>query len=117
MEKNEDYWQKDDSKRQRSQWANVDEIEIINISEASQKVVAVTTGTTDLCQAVPADYVDHFTAGGEYSENFNVVAAPGNGVFYMEANCDPASLCSDLNLRLAIMYAVGSQDLCKGLVS
>lgn len=114
LSKYADYWQTDESKRQRSQWANVDEIEILNISEASQKVVGVTTGTTDICQAVPADYVDQFL-GGQYSSQFGVVAAPANGVNYLEPNCDPASLCSDLNLRLAIMYAVGSAELCKGL--
>lgn len=115
MVKNGDYWQKDASKLQRSQWANVDEIELINITEASQKVVAVTTNTTDLCQNLPADYVSQFADGGQYGDKFDMVTAPANGVFFLEANCDPSSLCNDVNLRQAIMYAVGSADLCQGL--
>lgn len=115
MVKYENYWQKDSSKLQRSQWANVDEIELICITEDSQKVVAVTTDTTDLCQNLPAAYVDRFADGGEYGDKFDLVTAPANGVFFMEANCDPVSVCNDVNLRMAIMYAVGSEELCKGL--
>ena len=115
MVKNEDYWQTDDSKKQQCQYANTDEIDIINITEATQKVTGLTTGTTNICQALPADYIDQFSDNGEYGDQFDLVTAPSNGVFYLEANVNEASLCSDLNLREAIFYAVGSAEMCQGL--
>ncbi len=115
MVKDENYWAEGHEDRQRCQYANVDEIDIINITEATQKVTALTTGTTDLCQALPADYIEQFASGGQYSEQFGLAVAPANGVFYLEANANEASLCSDVNLRTAIFYAVGSEDMCQGL--
>ncbi len=115
MEKNEDYWQTDESEKQRSQYANVDEIEVVQITEATQKVTGLTTGTTDLCQAVPADYVEQFTSGGDYGDDYTIVAAPANNVVYLEANADSASICSNVDMRKAIFYAVGSEEMCQGL--
>ncbi|MCD8336456.1 MAG: ABC transporter substrate-binding protein [Lachnospiraceae bacterium] len=115
MEKYADYWQTDDSQKQACQYANVDEIKLIAISEASQKVVALTTGTTEICQNLPADYIEEFMDGGSYGEGFSMATAPANGVNYLEANVSEDSYCNDLNLRLAVFYAVGSKDLCTGL--
>ncbi len=113
--KDDNYWAADNEDKQRCQYANVDEIDIINITEATQKVTALTTGTTDICQALPADYIDQFSADGQYGAQFNLATAPANGVFYLEANANEASLCNDVNLRKAIFYAVGSAEMCQGL--
>ena len=109
--KNEDYWQTDDSKKQSCQYANVDAIDLILITEATQKVTALSTGTIDICQAMPADYIEQYIN----DDKFTLAAAPSNNVYYLEANVNEASICNDANLRTAIFYAVGTEEMCQGL--
>ncbi|MCD8368648.1 MAG: ABC transporter substrate-binding protein [Clostridiales bacterium] len=117
MAKYEDYWQTDDSLKQACQQANVDNIVLMSISESTQKITGLTTGMTDMCTQMPADYIDSFSEGGAYSDGYTLTSAPANGVNYLEANCSEDSLCNDVNLRLAIFYAVGSEDMSIGMGS
>jgi ABC-type transport system substrate-binding protein len=106
MVKYDDYWQTDTSKMQRGQYANVDEITVQYIVEDAQKVTALETNATDMSQTVPPAYVDQIETDG-----FTMATLPGNDVSYLEANMSSNSvLGDDLNLRLAIFYAISSED-------
>ena len=106
MEKYGNYWQTDTAKMQRGQYATVDQITVQYIVEDAQKVAALQTSTTGMSQNVPPAYIDEIQSGG-----FAMAKLPGNDVAYLEANMSANSVVSgDLNLRLAIFYAISSSD-------
>lgn len=106
MEKYPDYWQTDTAKMQRGQYATVDNITVQYIVEDAQKVAALQTSTTNLSQNVPPAYIDQIKSDG-----FAMAKLPGNDVSYLECNMSENSvLSSDLNIRLAIFYAISSAD-------
>lgn len=106
MEKYDNYWQTDTAKMQRGQYATVDNITVQYIVEDAQKVAALQTSTTSMSQNVPPAYIDTIKGDG-----FAMAKLPGNDVSYLEANMSENSvLGGDLNLRLAIFYAISSAD-------
>lgn len=106
MEKYDGYWQTDTSKMQRGQFANVNTITVQYIVEDAQKVTALKTGATSMSQNVPPLYISEIQSAG-----FSMATLPGNDVSYLEANMSGNSVVSnDLNLRLAIFYAIASAD-------
>lgn len=106
MEKYSNYWQTNTQKMQRGQYANVNYITVQYIVEDAQKVAALQTGATSMSQNVPPAYIDTIKGGG-----FSMAKLPGNDVSYLEANMSSNSILgSDLNLRLAIFYAISSAD-------
>ncbi len=106
MEKYENYWQTDASKMQRGQYATVDQITVQYIVEDAQKVAALQTSTTSMSQNVPPAYIEQIQGDG-----FAMAKLPGNDVAYLEANMSSNSVVGgDLNLRLAIFYAISSAD-------
>lgn len=106
MTKYDKYWQTDTSKMQRGQYANVNNITVQYIVEDAQKVAALQTGTTSMSQNVPPAYIETIQKDG-----FAMAKLPGNDVSYLEANMSSNSVLSgDLNLRLAIFYAISSAD-------
>lgn len=106
MEKYDNYWQTNTAKMQRGQYANVNYITVQYIVEDAQKVAALQTGATSMSQNVPPAYIDTIKGDG-----FAMAKLPGNDVSYLEANMSSNSILgSDLNLRLAIFYAISSAD-------
>lgn len=106
MEKYENYWQTDASKMQRGQYATVNQITVQYIVEDAQKVAALQTNTTSMSQNVPPAYIEQIQGDG-----FAMAKLPGNDVAYLEANMSSNSVVGgDLNLRLAIFYAISSTD-------
>lgn len=106
MEKYDNYWQTDTAKMQRGQYATVDNITVQYIVEDAQKVAALQTNTTSMSQNVPPAYIETIQGDG-----FAMAKLPGNDVSYLEANMSSSSILSgDLNLRLAIFYAISSED-------
>lgn len=115
LKKYDDFWQKDEDKLQRIQWANVDEIVQMKITENSQRVIALTTGTTDVCTQLPSEYASQFIEGGMYSSEYTAYPAAVNGVYYLEANVSEGKIGSDINFRKAVMYAVSGEAIVNGL--
>ncbi|MCD7784261.1 MAG: ABC transporter substrate-binding protein [Oscillospiraceae bacterium] len=106
MEKYDNYWQTDTSKMQRGQYANVNTITVQYVVEDAQKVAALETGAVDMSQSVPPAYIETIKNDG-----LTLAKLPGNDVAYLEANMSGKSpLSDDINLRLAIFYAVSSAD-------
>ena len=106
MTRYDGYWQTDTAQMQRGQYAMVTDINVQYIVEDAQKVAALETATTNMSQNVPPSYIEQIQKDG-----FAMAKLPGNDVSYLEANMSPNSpLSGDLNLRLAIFYAIASAD-------
>ena len=98
---NENYWQTDDQREHIRDRQNVEKITFYVIPESAQRTTALQNGTIDLCAYISADDLDKFEGNG-----FWIYEYPHNLSMEMWCNCDETSPCNDLNLRLAVNYAV-----------
>ena len=113
--KNEDYWQTDESLRNLYAKATVDELTFITIQEATQQTIGLETGTIDAMNVITNTEVDKFEEGGQYASDFTVLPAPLQQFYMTSFSGDPSRPTSDdLNLRLAIAYAIDTQGLIAG---
>lgn len=110
LEARDDYWQKDELRPQFSQ-ANVQTIQYDVIPEAAQRVIALETDTIDFSASVAFDSLAAFQEGGAKSATYAVDTRASGGTTTLSPNCDPVSPCSDINLRLAIFYAINNEAL------
>ncbi len=113
IEINEDYWQKEELRRQESA-QNVKTITYYFQDEESQRVIGLETGTLDM-GLVSASSLEPFMEGGEYADQFQVYSYLSKLNVFMMANCDSTSACSDLNLRLAVYSSIDRNGLCIAL--
>ena len=114
LEKNTDYWQKDELMDQR-QIANVKVLTYNFIDEAAQQVIALETGSVDVVASVATSSLKDFQEGGDYNEKFKIYTWTQTGQKYVMANCSSDSICNDLNLRLAMFYAIDPKGICSAL--
>ncbi len=114
LEMNEDYWQKDELRRQEQQ-ANVKTIVYKFIDESAQRVVALKTGTVDYVHEMESSSAGDFADGGEFADQFNVYTYRAKFVYYLTPNCSEKSICSDINMRLAILNAIDQDGLVTAL--
>jgi len=110
-EKVEDFWQTDPQYINPRDMATVDKIEWYVIAEAAQRTIALQQGTIDACSAISA--VDQPQFDGQ--NGHWLIGVPDNLSMYMFPNCDTTSPCSDLNLRLAISYAVSQEAVLQNV--
>lgn len=113
LEKNENYWQSEDN-FVNYQWQNVDVIEYVVITEETQRVIALETGTADIIPGIDYASVKDFLEGGSKSEGYGYISYAQNdlSVYF---NCSDNSPCSDINLRKAICCAIDKQGLLTGV--
>lgn len=104
--KNEDYWQKDEL-RSNYQLANVNKIVYTFIDDDSQQIIALQTGEVDIVSSVKSDNIAAF------SDGYNVYQWIQKGLKIVAPNCSEESICGDLNMRLAIMYAIDVQGIAQ----
>jgi ABC-type transport system substrate-binding protein len=106
-EKDDDYWQTDRTVLQPRGMANVDRINYYVIGEASQRSVALEQGTIDICGSVNTVDLNKFDGNdGKW-----LADVPDSLSLNLLPNFDKSSPCSDLNLRLAICYAISNQAI------
>lgn len=116
LERNEDYWQlKAGMTPRQEQQANVQIINYKFIDEAAQKLVALKTGDVDFVHEMEAASTVDFADGGEFGDQYNVYQYPAKFVYYLNPNCDAASICNDVNMRLAIFNAIDQDALVTAL--
>lgn len=106
-EKVDDWWQTDESVVCDRDVATVDTINWYVISESSQRTIALEQGTVDVCSSVSSEDLDKFDGQNGYW----LYSIDANLSMDLFPNCDETSLCSDLNLRLAICYAINSETI------
>lgn len=110
LERNENYWQTDESLIIKGHHANVQTIEFPVISETSQQIIALQNGTIDFSSVVPTENLQDFIDGA-YSEQCSVTRAPSNGYFYIMGNMSDNSIWSDVNFRKAVFYALDNEAI------
>ena len=112
MEAKDDYWQTDESLRVKYQYQNVKTVEFIVITEATQRSIALETGTVDIVSGLSYAAATRFMD----DDNFNVTTATDNNCRTFFLNCNEASICSNELVRQAILYAFDSQGLVDGVL-
>ena len=106
LEVNTKYWNSNPTAIRKQ---NADVIQYDVISESSQNVVGLKTGTLDISSNIPAENFAEFKADSKY----NTVTEPANEIWVIYVNCSEGNPVSDVNLRLALFYAIDSESLAK----
>ncbi|MBD5393171.1 MAG: ABC transporter substrate-binding protein [Lachnospiraceae bacterium] len=109
-EKTGNYWQSEDLTAYSSK-ANVDKIVFQCIPEKTQMTIALETGEIQMAIGVDGLEASRFEAGGENEDGFAVDSNSGSFSNTFILNCTDDSLCSDENLRKAILYAIDRQAI------
>ena len=117
-EVNEDYWY---NKIDDEEWLaendgvwtyqNIKEIRCDVIADASARAIALETGSVDACTSM--NITDVPTYAG--NPDFTVIDIPVNPPVAFYFNMSENSLCSDVNLRKAICYAIDNAGIAAGL--
>lgn len=104
-EKQDNFWQTDLTQISPRDMANVDTVNFYIITESAQRTIALEQGSIDFCSSVNSSDLDKFYDSDEYS----VMSYLNNMSMTLFPNCGEYSPCQDLNLRLAICYAINNQ--------
>lgn len=112
MEANDSYWQTNDL-RDEQHLANVQTIEYDIISETSQNVIALSTDQIQYSEYVPAENMADFEEGGQYAKNHSVFATKGSSLEVLFPNCFDGKATADMNLRMAIFYALDNEAIAQ----
>jgi ABC-type transport system substrate-binding protein len=110
-ERVENYWQTDMNAICTRDLANVKTLNFYIISESAQRTMALENGTIDFCMTVASEDLVKFN--GENGSQIATIAS--NETMTLFCNCDTSSLCNDLNLRLAISYAISGEAVLQGV--
>lgn len=103
------YWQKDASLiKCKEQLANVDEVVVVPLVEASQQSIAIETGTIDIMRAMNSAVIGRFQSDDTYTVN-DQEKVMSRGLYFSGEPGQPTA--DNLNLRLAICYAIDTQGL------
>ncbi len=108
FEKIDDYWGADlaDRDTNPNSWyyfaSNVDRIEYVKISEASQQSIALETGTADVAYRMTGDEANRIKS----EDDFNVYETMDSQSYNLFFNCGDESVMSSQELRQAVCYAI-----------
>lgn len=115
LEKWDDYWQKDESLINERHQAYVDKIVQNFMSEETQIVIGLETGTIDLCTKISTENCTDFQEGGQYEGEIAISTLADNKQLCLVPNCSEDSPMSDVNLRLACFYAIDNDYVAASL--
>lgn len=115
LEKAESYWQKSGDELSFF-GANADVINFKFITDVSQIATGLKTGEVDMTNTIAAMDLPAFQDGGEYADDFNAVEVVANPAYMLGFNCSEDSVCSNVNLRKAIAYAINADQLVSGVL-
>lgn len=110
--KNENYWQKDESKRAYTSAQPVDKITYNVIKETAQMAIALETGAIDIATSVASSEIDRFMdSTGKGKDGYLVNSTYGGQAVCLDFNCDPQSPLSNQILRQAVSYAIDREGI------
>jgi len=115
LEANDKYWQTDKSLVSLRHQSHVQTIEYDIIGESAQNVIALESGAVDYSEYVPNENLAEFQAGGKYADKFNTAVASGSFVYALNLNQSEGRPGADLNLRLAVFYAIDNEAIATAL--
>ena len=104
--KNADYWCATEDMTNQIQQANVETIEFVYAQEATSQIVALGNGDADFSQNLSLANIGDFQDGGKYADDYNIHVYWDNLTNCLLPNCHPDALTGDINMRLAIFYAI-----------
>lgn len=110
---NDDYWQTDASLVASQSVHNVERYTIEIITNKSQHSIALETGELDCSNSVlSVDYTNFLEADDVTAKDgYAYIESEKQGITSLIFNCSDDSICSDVNLRKAIAYAIDSASL------
>lgn len=112
---NEDYWadktSEDVSGRMPYHNTNVSRTVFNVIPESTSAVLSLQTGEIDFCDYVPVANLADFQEGGAYSDKYIVETTISTDYYYLMPNATSSVLGDDVNLRLAIYYALDNNAI------
>jgi ABC-type transport system substrate-binding protein len=115
MEDTGNYWQTDATFVHSTSLHNNKKLTFSVITEASQMTVALQTHSIDISNGIPDTDVDKFNDGGEYADGNSVAMVYDNLSYDIEYNMSSQSVFqNDLNLRMAIAYAIDKDGINQG---
>lgn len=111
LEKRDDYWRKPEQIHP-TMANNLEKVTFRYISEASQQQIALETGEVDVFASIDGSLLPSFEGNNQY------VIAPdeymvGNQLFFSGHESRPVA--NDVNLRMAIAYAIDEQGIIDGV--
>ncbi|MCD8020943.1 MAG: ABC transporter substrate-binding protein [Clostridiales bacterium] len=111
MEADDDWWGTpyEDQMEARHQ-ANVQTLTFETITEASTAVVALETGTIDVCGYVPLSMMDEFESG-QYSDQYSVETLTSGDFWYFAPNINNVNE----DLRKALYYALDGDAIATAM--
>jgi len=115
LEANDNYWalntDEDVSMRLPVHNANVQTLVFQIITESSQAGVALEMGNVDFCDYVQTTMMSKFKEGGEHADQFQTIECLTSDYYFLAPNMSSAIFNDDLNLRLAIYYALDNPSI------
>ena len=109
--KRDGFWQTDATQICARDMANVEKLNYYVISESAQRTIALEDGTIDICMSVSAEDRPNFDGKNGF-KLVNVASKQSLCAFY---NVSDNSPCSDVNLRLAISYAISGDAVLQSV--
>jgi ABC-type transport system substrate-binding protein len=105
LTKVDDYWQTDATQTMYQYYTNADTIVFKFIPDQAQIAIALQNGDIDISNAISGTDMVLFNEGGTDADRFSVTNIAKNQAYVNVYNCSATSVCSDLNLRMAIAYS------------
>lgn len=110
-ERNENYWQTEESLIYERDRANVETINYYILTESTQMTMALENGSIDMSWAVSNDDVTRFTS----TDNFWLFQAPDNLVNQIFLNCADGHATTDVDLRKALYYSINAEAILQSV--
>lgn len=115
FEKNENYWQTDESKIAKISQTNVDVVKFTIIKEPAQQAIALELENVDIVNDLSYTEAARFMEGGEAEGTHNVFTYESILAQLMYLNMSDKSIfVNDPELRKAVLYAINRDDLILG---
>lgn len=111
LELRDDYWQTNEDLIPRIASGNIKKIVTQVISDNNTKAVAIQSGDLDVIGSIAVGNIASLTNDDKYE----IFTFPQNGIHYLEPNCSEDSIMNDVNMRLAVFYAIDNANLCSVL--
>ena len=118
MEKNEKYWQTDDSMKSYQAAQNVDKVTLQVTTENSQRAIALETKSATVATSVAVSDIGQFiNDDGSARDGYNVKSVLSGTTTVLEFNCDEGAVFDNKELRQAVLYAIDSEAVMQAALS
>lgn len=114
LERRDDYWAFGTEAENENFNATIQTIDCVNITESSQMVIALETGTVDAIPGITAAVAQQFV---DDSDNYFTCTAPSNEQFFLcfSGSENRPVIANDVWLRRAICHAIDVQGIIDGV--